>query len=399
MKIAIVVQGRFHAFDLVRDLLRRGHDVTIFTNYPKWAVRRFGIVSDRVRSFWVHGLAARTADRMRRIITGLDSDPILNPLFGRWAADQLKRESWDVIHAWSGVSEEFLAAPDIKAGLKLIMRGSAHIRTQSQILGEEESRTGVRIDKPSEWIVAREEREYKLADRIVVLSTFARDSFLAEGVEPDKIRLVPLGADVQRFRPQREVIEARCKRIISGEPLRILYVGALMYRKGLHDISEIVRHTGQKFAFRFIGPISAEAKGICSQLRSQAEFIAKQPQLELPKWYAWGDVFLFPTIEDGYAVVLAQAHASGLPILTTPNCCGPDLIGASETGWILPIRSPEAFIDRLLWCDSHRAELADMVWRTFEGFHQRDWADVAADFEALCERELKCKAESVTASA
>ena len=77
------------------------------------------------------------------------------------------------------------------------MRGSAHIRTQAELLAEEEARTGTRIDKPGEWIIGRETREYGLVDRVVVLSSFARDSFQAEGVPADKIRLLPLGADVR----------------------------------------------------------------------------------------------------------------------------------------------------------------------------------------------------------
>lgn len=399
MKIAIVVHGRFHSFDLARALLGRGHDVTVFTNYPKWAMRPFGIPETQVRSFWAHGIAARVANRVHDLTHALDPDRVLNPWFGRWAAGQLKRESWDVIHSWSGVSEEILKTPCIQARLKLMMRGSAHIRTQAELLMEEEGRTGARIDTPSEWIVGRETREYGLVDRVVVLSTFARDSFQAKGVPADKIRLLPLGSDVRRFRPGREVIESRCARILSGARLRVLYVGALMYRKGLHDIANIVRRLGEKFDFRFVGPIADEAKQACSELSSQAEFIAKQPQYELPKWYASGDLFMFPTIEDGYAVVLAQAQASGLPILTTPNCCGPDLVRADQTGWILPIRNPEAVIEKLLWCDSHRVELASMVRSAYDGFQQRDWSDVAADFESFCERELNSKAEGVFTSA
>jgi len=44
-------------------------------------------------------------------------------------------------------------------------------------LAQEEARAGVRIDHPSPWMIEREQREYQLADKIVVLSTFAYDSF------------------------------------------------------------------------------------------------------------------------------------------------------------------------------------------------------------------------------
>src|SRR5437016_11313534 len=100
LKIAIAVQGRFHAFDLAKALLRRGHDVTVFTNYPAWAVARFGVPPARVRSFWMHGVLSRIADRVADW-TGLRFEPLLNPIFGGWASRALAKEQWDVIHGWS----------------------------------------------------------------------------------------------------------------------------------------------------------------------------------------------------------------------------------------------------------------------------------------------------------
>jgi glycosyltransferase involved in cell wall biosynthesis len=93
---------------------------------------------------------------------------------------------------------------------------------------------------------------------------------------------------------------------------------------------------------------------------------------------------VFPTIEDGYAQVLAQAAASGLPILTTTNCSGPDLVREGENGWVFPIRSPEAVIERLLWCGTHRAELAAMTRRVYDEFRPREWSETATEFEELC---------------
>ena len=391
MKIAVVVQGRFHAFDLVRALTARGHDVTLFTNYPKWAVKRFGLTADKVRSFWLHGLFSKAASQSPLGRLWSEPERWLHPMFGRWAARQLSKEKWDVIHGWSGVSEETLKQERGKT-LQLVMRGSAHIRAQGRILEEEEERTGLKLDRPGPWITAREEREYKLADRIVALSSFASKTFQAEGFGPPKLRTLPLGANTAMFRPKPEVIEARCRRIRSGAPLRILYVGAVIPRKGLLDIARIVRTLpGDQFEFRLIGPVSAEAKATITELSRFAELVSKQPHNELPRWYAWGDVFVFPTVEDGYAVVLAQAHASGLPILATTNCCAPDLIKEGETGWVLPIRSPQAFVERLLWCESHREELAQMVHGAYLNFQTRDWNDVAADFESLCVLDLTLK--------
>jgi glycosyltransferase involved in cell wall biosynthesis len=388
MKIAIVVQGRFHAFDLANALLRRQHDVTVFTNYPRWAVKRFGFPEARVRSFWLHGAISKAAYRARDSVA-MRPERLLNPLFGRWAARELARESWDVIHSWSGVSEEIHERCRGRSRLNLIMRGSAHVREQDRILRDEEQRTTSRLDRPDEWIQQREEREYQSADRIVVLSSFARDSFIAQGINPTKLRLLRLGTNTAMFRPTPETVDARCARILAGEPLRIIYVGALSLRKGLWDIERIVRQLQPEgFQFTFVGPVTAEAAEIVSRLHKFAEFVPKQPQHTLPGRYSEGDLFMFPTIEDGFAVVLAQAQANALPVLTTPNCSGPDLIREGDTGWVLPIRDAQAFIDRLRWCDANRPALADMVRRLYTSHQCRTWDDVASDFERFCIAEL-----------
>jgi glycosyltransferase involved in cell wall biosynthesis len=126
------------------------------------------------------------------------------------------------------------------------------------------------------------------------------------------------------------------------------------------------------------------------QLASSSEVhaIGKVPQAELPRLYDRSDLFLFPTIQDGFAVVLAQAKAAGLPILTTSNSAGGDLITSGVDGWILPIRDPQGFVDRLRWCHEHRGDLAEMTLRVYDRFQPRDWAAVAADFETLCRRGL-----------
>ncbi|MGA3073012.1 MAG: glycosyltransferase family 4 protein [Bryobacteraceae bacterium] len=384
MKIAIAVHGRFHAFDLARDLSRR-HNVTVFTNYPKWAAARFGLSPAQVRSFWAHGVASRVAWWLHENLSVPYPEAFLHRLFGRWAAARIGREPWDVVHCFSGVSEEILRANSGHTALRMMVRGSAHIRTQARLLEEEELRTRTRMDRPSRWILAREEREYALADRILVLSRFAWDSFVAEGVSPERLSLLPLGALLDHFRPPLETVEARCARILSGEPLRVLFVGALSFQKGLLDMASLLRTPGnRRFRFRFVGPVSRETRSLVASLHPMAEFVPKQPQHDLPASYAWGDLFAFPTIQDGFAVVLTQAAAAALPILTTTNCCGPDLIREGQTGWVLPIRSPQAFIERLHWCDSHREELAEIVRRIYHQFQPRTWADVAADFEAIC---------------
>jgi glycosyltransferase involved in cell wall biosynthesis len=385
MKIAIVVHGRFHAFDLAHALINRGHDVTLFTNYPAWAVERFGVARKHVCSFWLHGVAARFAVRLSHINPSLYPEAFIHRAFGRWAAANLREQTWDVIHYWSGVGEELLREPAKPDTHRIMMRGSSHILMQSRLLEEEERRTGVPINRPSAWMIEREKNEYQLAEKIRVLSNFAYQSFVEAGVTEDKLCLLPLGAQNSEFRPTPEIVEQRCQRILSGEPIRLLYVGSLSFQKGMWDLAHITRHLdNRRFSFRFVGSTTPEIEPIIPELCRKATLVPRQPQNQLHIQYAQSDLFLFPTIHDGFAAVLSQAQASGLPILATTNCAGPDIITEGTTGWVLPIRNPEAFIERLYWCDTHRVELAEMVRHIYYEYQPRTWDDVAADFERLC---------------
>ncbi|MBD2385322.1 glycosyltransferase family 4 protein [Cylindrospermum sp. FACHB-282] len=391
LKIAIVVHGRFHGFDLARELINQGHDVTLLTNYPKNIVEKFGIPEKFVQTFLLHGLSTRVLHKLHEVLGTPDFEAFIHCEFSKWAARNLIKYHYDSVHVFSGVAEEIFQALSDKCVVKSLVRGSAHIRTQFQLLLDEEKRAGVSVDKPSNWMIAREEREYQLADVVVVLSTFAQQSFIHQDITPEKLKVLPLGTQLERFRPVQQVIAERCHRIVSKLPLRVLMVGTCSYRKGALDFVKIAELGARYFQFKFVGTVTSEASDLAQSNSGNIEFIPKQPQFELPKFYSWADIFIFTTIEDGYAVVLSQAQATGLPILTTTNCSGSDIVVEGKTGWVLPIRSPESFVERLHWCDEHRQELAQMVWRIYQDFQPRDWTEVAAEFVSIHTDLLKKK--------
>ncbi len=259
-------------------------------------------------------------------------------------------------------------------------------------MDEEQVRSGLPIDTPSDWIVAREKREYAQADMIHVLSEFARKTFVEEGIAESKLyRLVP-GVEVTRFRASAEVIDRRRQRILSRAPLRVLNVGTFCYRKGALDWAGAIGELPEaRFSFRFVGPIHKEARDLAATLSHRAEFRSKLPQFELPREYQWGDVFVLPTLEDGFAVVLTQALAAGLPLVVTPNCGGPDLIRAGGSGWVVPIRNPKAIADQLRWLDQNRQELVTAVNQAYNCSTHFDWAQTAKKAEANVCQGLRTK--------
>ncbi len=383
LRIAIAVQGRFHAFDLTRELLRRGHDVQLYTNYPAGIAARFGVPQRVVHSFLLHGIGSRLVWRLFQRGWNGNVERVSNSIFGRWAATQLRGQRWDIVYGFSGVSEEIFAALRKRPTVRFLARSSTHIVRQRQLLDEEEVRAGVWVEKPSDWIVAREQREYALADAIHLLGHFPLQSFLELGEDAEKLYTLHLGVDVRSFRAPAAVIAERKRRVRAGEPLRVLNVGTFCLRKGALDYVPLIRSSGpRRFCFRFVGPVASDALHLWRELKGEAEFVGKRPQAELPGEYAWGDLFLLPTVEDGFGLVLPQALACGLPVLTTLNCGAADLIEHERNGWVLPARRPELLLERLRWCDEHRDEFEKMVTAAYDTGTEWDWAETARETEA-----------------
>ena len=382
MKVAIAAHGRFVAFDYARELIRQGHDLTLFTNYPRSYLERWGIPRRSSRTLIAHGVASRLAQRRTPLSSRPRTEAFLHKWFGRWAARALAGTRWDVVICLSSVGEETFSSRGV-SGLKVCARFSTHNRSQSQLLREEQARVGRPIELPSQWMIEREEREYALADRILVPSTFVLDTFVANGIPRSKMCMVPFGVDPGVFRPSAETVAERCRRIQSGAPLKVAYVGTISMRKGMRDMLDICRALpADRFRVTLTGAIHHDAAGLAGQIAEVATIQPPVPQGELPAKYAEADLFVFPTIEDGHPYVLNQAMESAVPILCSTNCSGPDILTNDVTGWIIPARRPDQFIERLLWCDRNRAQVARMVRDSYERFRPRTWADSVAEVAA-----------------
>jgi glycosyltransferase involved in cell wall biosynthesis len=382
MKVAIAAHGRFVAFDYARELIRQGHDVTLFTNYPRSYLERWGIPRRSSRTLIAHGVAARVAQRRTPLSARPRTEAFLHQWFGRWAARALAGTPWDVVLCLSSVGEETFKRRDVR-GLKVCARFSTHIRSQERLLREEQTRTGRPIELPSRWMIDREEREYALADRILVPSTFVLDTFVEQGIPRDRLCMVPFGVDTGVFRPSPETVAERCRRIQSGGPLNVAYVGTISMRKGMHDMLDICRALPRdRFRTTLTGAVHSDAAYLVRELADVATIHRPVPQGELPAVYAAADLFVFPTIEDGHPYVLNQAMESAVPILCSTNCSGPDILTNDVTGWIIPARRPDLFIDRLRWCDANRSQLTRMVGDGYERFRPRTWADSVAEVAA-----------------
>ena len=99
-----------------------------------------------------------------------------------------------------------------------------------------------------------------------------------------------------------------------------------------------------------------------SWYRQFADFTYERPRpnADVLRLMQTCDVLVIPSIVEGRALVQQEAMACGLPVIATKNAGADDLIVNGETGFLVPIRSPESIAERLDWCASNRSLLAGM---------------------------------------
>jgi glycosyltransferase involved in cell wall biosynthesis len=398
-RYTLVVQGRFHAFALAKSLLALDMPVQVITNYPAFLAERFGLPRNCVTGCAPLGLLHRYAYRWN---IGQRSEAVnrfLHVAFSHWAAGKILKSPPDVLHCFSGVALEIykaLKASDLNP-LTLLARGSAHIREQHRDLAREAKRAQCPdIDLPTPWMVRREMEEYRLSDHIVTLSSYARNSFLSRGYTQEKVLLLELGSNVSQFRPERAVIDRRLERLRSGKKMVVLYTGNVSLQKGIIDLIEAARMLKDKVHFRVVGNVVPDAASRVAAARDCIEFLPRVPEQELPGIYNEADAYVFPTLHDGFAAVLAQARAGCLPIVATDHCAAPDMLTNGETGWVIPTRNAQEMAARLTLLNEDRQLAAGMVENLWQRCDTRDWSDVGKDFLHLAASALQARASAAS---
>jgi glycosyltransferase involved in cell wall biosynthesis len=85
------------------------------------------------------------------------------------------------------------------------------------------------------------------------------------------------------------------------------------------------------------------------------------------------DLFVLPSLAEGFGLVIGEAMASGVPVLTTVNTGGPELITDGEEGWCVPAHDVEALAERIEWAHGHRDELYQMGVKARRRAEQWTW--------------------------
>ena len=320
-QVTVVVPGRWHAFDLARELEQLGALHRLVTNYPRSHTRRWNIPDDKVISLPVSAGLTKVAWKVGGEAFAMRQQFRINDLFAQHAARHLGNP--DLVHAWSAAAEPSLLAAQARGIPTVLERSSSHMLEQCRILREEYASLGLRWEETPRATVERELREYQLADRVFVPSRFVQRTFLEAGFSAGRLFLNGFGVDVSRFSPGTK----------SDDVFRIIFAGSLSVRKGIHHLVAAFRRAGiPNSELVLVGGATAETNQLLGTQDARIHRVGHVAQNELPGWYRNASVFVMASIEEGQAMVQAQALACGLPLICTTNTGGEDFLALDGEG-------------------------------------------------------------------
>jgi glycosyltransferase involved in cell wall biosynthesis len=218
----------------------------------------------------------------------------------------------------------------------------------------------------------RRQKEIALSDIIIANSSLTAASHIKAGADPSRVFVVPLAAPP----PIAEVeIDAERRR----RPLDVVWAGSFSLGKGAHYLLKAWQLLNARAAARLhvYGQVL-----LPDQLRaSQADgviFHGSVPRHVLFNAYESSDVLVFPTLSDGFGMVVTEAMSRGVPVITTDRAGAADLVTA-DNGMIVPAADPQALANALQWCLDNRNRLLEMRNHALETARRRQWPDFRKD--------------------
>lgn len=229
-----------------------------------------------------------------------------------------------------------------------------HWRYMRQLLDEERT-------KNPEWAVtlggfddsdvklAQKDEELRLADKIYVASSFTKRSLELFPTKLADIEVVPYG-----FPP---VNKNRKFENIGERKVKLLYVGGLSQRKGIAYMFQALEGLQDKFELTIVGSGRPDLCPALAKALSQHNYLGTMPHEKVLELMATQDIFVFPSLFEGFALVLTEAMSQGTPCITTDRTCAPDLFHDGKDSWIVEAGSAEALREKLLYLYDHKEEI------------------------------------------
>lgn len=280
---------------------------------------------------------------------------VASTAYADWLASKWVPSS-TIFHGWTGNSLACIKKARQQGSIIMIEQVSMHPREWKDAVLEECERFGVRprdcraiLPVP---LMRRMEREFELADAILVPSQWARGSFERAGYGGRTIT-VNAGVDHNLFAPPSVTV--------PRDIFRVCFAGRVELPKGLPYLLQAWKQLGLARAeLVLVGAVAPEMYRFIKQWAlPNVRLLGFLPQPELAKWYRASHLFVFPSVNEGLARVLFEAMSCGLPVIATERSGADDCITSGVEGNVVPSRNTAALAEAIFWhYQNHEASVA-----------------------------------------
>lgn len=249
----------------------------------------------------------------------------------------------DLVHA-----VDFHYGFSLQAARSCQRRGSPLVITRWENLPFAYHRYGACFDPSRYALVARAARV------VAATSRSAAEALKEEGTETGRVEVIYPGVDLERFRPGPEPAGLRRRLGLPPEVPVVLFVGRLVWEKGCLDLVRAFSRLSRPAHLLLVGrgpeqPLLEEVvqrRGLTGRVTLRAGL----PYRELPDLYRLATVFALPSIptagwEEQFGMVLAEALASGVPVIASRSGAIPEVVGSA--GWLVEPHRPLELADAL----------------------------------------------------
>jgi glycosyltransferase involved in cell wall biosynthesis len=203
------------------------------------------------------------------------------------------------------------------------------------------------------------------ADYHIVASTFSKQAAIYSGVSQDKIAVCPYGVDKKDFHINNRKFDGK---------LNVLFVGAVNQRKGIYQLLTVAKEINSPdVIFNIVG----RGRDYCGYLYDPYDpyvnFHGHVSYEQLIKFYTTSHIFVFPTLGEGYGLVLLEALSAGLPLIVTPNCAGRDIVIDEFNGYVVDAGDIIGLKEKILWFKEHSSELQQMSVNAINSVKDMTW--------------------------
>lgn len=283
-----------------------------------------------------------------RIFPVLPQYEVMNNLFDSIASRYV--DGAEVFYGWMNMSLNQIKRAK-KLGIKTIVEcASSYPLYQLKILEEEYRKWNIPFKIRSQKIYLKALKEIKEADFIKIPSDFVQETFIKNGIPEEKLIKIPFGVDLEKFQPKDNY---------NNEIFRAVFVGTVSIRKGVPYLLKAWSELNLKDAQLYVvGAISPDVKMIIAKYSKLKSIIFTGRVKDIVPILRESDVFVFPSIEEGSALVTYEAMASGLPSVVTYN--SGSIVRDEKDGFVIPIRDIKSLKDGIQYFYENPSEVKRM---------------------------------------